>query len=138
MSDSVRPHRQQPTRLPRPWDSPGKNNGVGCQFLLQSDLNVLTAESARSHHQCRQDWKSENESVIMSDTCDPVDGSLPSSSVHGIPQATILVVGSHSLLQGILPTQGLNPGLLHCRQILFHLSYKGTPRQDLGRPESTM
>ena len=34
-SDSVRPHRRQPTRLPRPWDSPGKNAGVGCHFLLQ-------------------------------------------------------------------------------------------------------
>ena len=34
MSDSVRPHRWQPTRLPRPWDSPGKNTGVGCHFLL--------------------------------------------------------------------------------------------------------
>ena len=33
--DSVRPHRQKPTRLPRPWDSPGKNTGVGCHFLLQ-------------------------------------------------------------------------------------------------------
>ena len=35
MSDSVRPHRRQPTRLPRPWDSPGKNTGVGCHFVLQ-------------------------------------------------------------------------------------------------------
>ena len=35
MSDSVRPHKWQPTRLPRPWDSPGKNTGVGCHFLLQ-------------------------------------------------------------------------------------------------------
>ena len=35
MSDSVRPHRRQPTRLPHPWDSPGKNTGVGCHFLLQ-------------------------------------------------------------------------------------------------------
>ena len=35
MSDSVRPHRRHPTRLPRPWDSPGKNTGVGCHFLLQ-------------------------------------------------------------------------------------------------------
>ena len=35
MSDSVRPHRQQPTRLPSPWDSPGKNTGMGCHFLLQ-------------------------------------------------------------------------------------------------------
>ena len=36
MSDSVRPHRRQPTRLCRPWDSPGKNTGVACHFLLQS------------------------------------------------------------------------------------------------------
>ena len=35
MSNSVRPHRRQPTRLPRPWDSPGKNTAVGCHFLLQ-------------------------------------------------------------------------------------------------------
>ena len=35
MSDSVQPHRRQPTRLPRPWDSPGKNTGVGCHCLLQ-------------------------------------------------------------------------------------------------------
>ena len=35
MSSSVRPHRRQPTRLPHPWDSPGKNTGVGCRFLLQ-------------------------------------------------------------------------------------------------------
>ena len=35
VSDSVQPHRRQPTRLPCPWDSPGKNTGVGCHFLLQ-------------------------------------------------------------------------------------------------------
>ena len=39
MSDSVRPHRRQPTRLPHPWDSPGKNTGVGCHFLLQFNLS---------------------------------------------------------------------------------------------------
>ena len=74
----------------------------------------------------------------MSDTCDPMNYSLPGSSKHGIPQARILVVGNHSLLQVILPTQGSNLGLLHCRQILFHLSNKGTPRPDLERAESTM
>ena len=41
MSDSVRPHRRQPTRLPRPWDSPRKNTGVGCHFLLQFCLTEL-------------------------------------------------------------------------------------------------
>ena len=59
----LRPHGLKPSRLLYPWNSPGKNPGVGC----------------------------------------------------------------HSLLQGIFPTQGLNPGLLNCRQILYHLKYLGNP-----------
>ena len=62
ISDSLRPRGLKPTRLLRPWDSPGKNTGVGC----------------------------------------------------------------HSLLQEIFPTQGLNPGLLHCRQTLYRLSHQGS------------
>ena len=74
MSDSVRPHRQQPTRLPRPWDSPGKNTGVGCHFLLQC-MKV----------------KSEREVAQSCPTLsDPMDCSLPGSSVHGIFQARVL------------------------------------------------
>ena len=50
------------------------------------------------------------------------------SSVHGISQARVLEwVGSHSLLQEIFPTQGSNLDLLHCRQILYHLSCRGSP-----------
>ena len=56
-----------------------------------------------------------------------MDCSLPGSSVHGILQARILGLGSHSLLQGIFPTQGLNLGLLHCRWILYHLSHRRSP-----------
>ena len=48
MSDSVRPHRQQPTRLPRLWDSPGKNTGVGCHFLLQGMKVKRESEVAQS------------------------------------------------------------------------------------------
>ena len=59
--------------------------------------------------------------------CDPMDFSLPGSSVYGILQARILEWAAYSLLQGILLTQGLNPGLLHCRQILCCLSHKGSP-----------
>ena len=71
MSDSVRPHRQQPTRLRHPQDSPGKNNGVGCHFLLQC-MKV----------------KSESEVAQSCPTpSDPMDCSLPGSSVHGIFQA---------------------------------------------------
>ena len=58
--------------------------------------------------------------------CDSMDSSLPGSSVHGILQARNTGVGCYSLLQGILPTQGLNPGLLRCRQILYHLSHQGS------------
>ena len=48
VSDSVRPHRRQPTRLPRPWDSPGKNTGVGCHFLLQYMKVKSESEVAQS------------------------------------------------------------------------------------------
>ena len=48
MSNSVRPHRRQPTRMPRPWDSPGKNTGVGCHFLLQCMKVKSESEVAQS------------------------------------------------------------------------------------------
>ena len=184
MSDSVRPQRRQPTRLPRPWDSPGKNTGVGCHILLQC-MKV----------------KSESEVAQSCPTlCDPIDGSPPGSPIPGIIQARMQIittmryhltrvrmaiikktrnskcredvkkreslgtvgetvnwceresrslvsdslrphglyspwnssgqntgVGSLSLLQGIFPTQGSNPGLPLCRQILYQLSHKKSP-----------
>ena len=58
--------------------------------------------------------------------CNPRDCSPPGSSVYEISQVKILGVGCHSVLQGIFLTQGLNPGLLHCRQILYHLSHQGS------------
>ena len=59
--------------------------------------------------------------------CDPIDCKLPGSSVHGILQARILEWGCHFLLQGICPTQGLNPCLLHCRWIPYPLSHCRKP-----------
>ena len=59
--------------------------------------------------------------------CDLMDRSPPGSSVHGDSPGKNIGVGCHSLLQGIFPTQGLNPGLPHCRQILYHLSYREAP-----------
>ena len=74
VSDSVRPQRWQPTRLPCPWGPPGKNTGVGCHFLLQC-MKV----------------KSESEVAQSCPTLsDPMDCSLPGSSVHGIFQARVL------------------------------------------------
>ena len=60
--------------------------------------------------------------------CDPMDCSLPGSSVHGDSPGKNTVVGCHALFQGIFPTQGSNPGL-HCRRILYHLSYQGSPNE---------
>ena len=78
MSNAVQPHRQQPTRLPHPWDSLGKNTGVGCHFLLQC-------------------MKVKSQSAVAQ-SCptlsDPMNCSLPSSSVHGIFQARVLEWGA--------------------------------------------
>ena len=74
----MRPHRQQPTRLSRPWDSPGKNTGVCCHFLLQCMKVKSESEVAQS---CLT-------------LCDPMDFLLPGSSVHGIFQARVLEWGA--------------------------------------------
>ena len=78
VSDSVQPHRRQPTRLPHPWDSTGKNTGMGCHFLLQCTKVKSESEVAQS---C----------LTLSD---PMDCSLPGSSIHGILQARVLEWGA--------------------------------------------
>ena len=80
MSNSVRPHSQQPTRLRRPGDSPGKNTGVGCHFLLQCMKVKSESEVAQSY-------------PLLSN---PMDCSLPGSSIHGIFQARALEWGAIS------------------------------------------
>ena len=57
---------------------------------------------------------------------DPMDYSLPGSSIHGNSPGKNTGVGCHTLLQGFFRTQGLNLGFLHCRQILYHLSHQGS------------
>ena len=58
--------------------------------------------------------------------CNPMDCTLPSSSVHGDSPGKNIRLVCHALLQGIFPIQGSNPGLPHCRWILYHLSYQGS------------
>ena len=135
MSASVRPHRRQPTRLPRPWDSPGKNTGVGCHFLLQcmkvkSEREVTQScptlrdpmdrsLPGSSVIECRLEkknpWDSPGKNTGMgchfllqcmkvksesevSQSCptlgNPMDCSLPGSSIHGIFQARVLEWGA--------------------------------------------
>ena len=94
VSDSVRPHRQQPTRLPCPWDSPGKNTGLGCHFLLQC-MKV----------------KSESEVAQLCPTPrNPMDYSPPGPSVHGVSQARVLewvAIGTYKLIIKYLPGRNL-------------------------------
>ena len=99
MSDSVRPHRRQPTRLLCPWDSPGKNTGVGCHFLLQCMKVKSQSEVAQS---------------CLSPS-DPMDCSLPGSSVHGIFQARVLEWGAIAFSREcILPIKKDWPGSFVC------------------------
>ena len=65
---------------------------------------------------------------VISDSWDPMDYSLPEVSVHVDSPGKNTRVGFHTLLQGIFPTQGSNPGLSHLRCILYHLSHQGSPR----------
>ena len=78
VSDSVRPHRRQPTRLPCPWDSSGKNIGVGCHFLLQCMKVKSESEVAQSCPTLRN----------------PMDCSLPGSSIHRTFHARVLQWGA--------------------------------------------
>ena len=78
MSDSVHPHRRQPTRLPRPWDSPEKNTGVGCHFLPQCMKVKSESEVAQS----------------CPSLSDHMDRILRGSSIHEIFQARVLEWGA--------------------------------------------
>ena len=105
VSDSVRTHRQQPTRLHRPWDSPGKNTGVGCHFLLQTMKVKSESEVA---HSCLT-------------LCDPMDCSLPGSFVHRIFQARVLkwVASSSGPLLNIV----LNPLVSKVQRLCNFVDY---------------
>ena len=92
------PHRRQPTRLPRPWDSPGKNTGVGCHFLLQC-MNV----------------KSERE---VAQLCPTLSESLPGSSVHGIFQARVLEWGAIAFSFTYFAAKSLQSCLTLCDPIM--------------------
>ena len=76
MSNSVRPHRRQPTRLPRPWDSPGKNTGVGCHFPLQR-------MKAKSESEVAQSFRTPS---------DPMDWSPPGSTLQIVVELELEII----------------------------------------------
>ena len=96
MSDSVRPQRQQPTRLPRPWDSPGKNTGVGCHFLLQCMKIKSESEVTQSCPTLAIPWTTSYQAPLS------------------ILQARVLEWGCHCLL----PWTELGDPITNLRQIL--------------------
>ena len=97
MSNSVQPHRRQPTRLPYPWDSLGKNTGMGCHFLLQCMKVKSQSKVTQSCPTLR----------------DPMDCSLSGSSVHGDFQARVLEWGAIAFSRG--------RGLVTANLVLFSL-----------------
>ena len=126
MCDSVRPHGLQPTRLPHSWDSPGKNTGVGCHFLLQSMKVESESEVAQS----------------CPTLSDPMDCSLPGSSVHGIFQLRVLEwvaiafsVGSRKKRKRYSQSRGcffIHPGFFLCGSVAELLPHSPCGRRGRG------
>ena len=120
---TVRPHRRQPTRLRRPWDSPGKNTGVGRHFLLQCMTVKRESEVAQSCLTLRH----------------PMDCSPPGSSVHGIFPARVLEGVASATWEALMNKEwGKRKKVLewvaisfsrdrslHCRRILYRLNEGG-------------
>ena len=133
MSDSVRPHRRQPTKLLCPWGFPGKSTGVGCHCLLSHVQLFATPWTIQSMEFSRPEYWSGQPFPSPGDLPNPgIEPRSPALQVdsypaerQGKPQNT--GVGSLSLLQWTFPTQELKQGLLPCRQILYKLSYQESP-----------
>ena len=111
MSNSLWPHGLYPSTFLYPWNSPGQNSGVGSHFLLQGIFRTQVSHIAGGFF---TSW------------------ALPrnlyqKASLPGKPKNTGM--GSLSILQQIFPTQESNWGLLHCRWILYELSYQGSPNK---------
>ena len=127
----MRPQRRQLTRLPHTWDSLGKNIGVGCHFLLQCMKVKSESEVAQSCLTPR----------------DPMDCSLPGSSIHGICQARVLewvaiafskkgvriLKRQHSFTASVEhPLKAQSKWSKHCKLVLWHQHMAYTPRSELS------
>ena len=126
-----------PTRLLCPWNFPGKNTVAGCHFLLQG----IFPTQASNPILCLLQWQAESLPLVPPGKpinlisayslsrvrlCEPMDCSPLRLLCPWDSPGKDTGVGCHFLLQGIFPTQEPNLGLLHCRQILSQLSYKGS------------
>ena len=107
-----------------PSRSPGRGSSHSCGKARPPKMKAGSLQAASNLTvPCRKKWKVKVTQLCPT-LCDPMDCSLPGSSVCGILQARIL----EWVAFPFSPTQGSNPGLLRCRQIIYHLSYQGSPR----------
>ena len=115
MSDSVRPHRRQPTRLHRPWDSPGKNTGVGCHFLLQCMKLKSESEVTQSCPMPSDPMHHKPTRLLR-----PWDFPGKSTGVGCHCQASLSITNSQSLLKP-MSIESVMPSnyLILCRPLLF-------------------
>ena len=121
LSSSVMSNSLQLHRLYRPWNSPSQNTGVGSLFLLLGIFPTQGSNPGLPH--CRQihyqlSYQGSPQKAKVTQSCLTVCNLGRNSPGQNTG------VGCHSLLQGIFPTQGLNPGVPHCRRILYQLSLK--------------
>ena len=119
-----------------PRDSPGKNSRMGCHSLLQ---RVFLTQGVNLHLLSLLHWHLGSlplalpvcaQSLGHVRLCDPMDCGTPGSSVHVDSPGKNAVWCCHVRLQGIIPAQGSNPGLPHCRWILYHLSHQGNTTRE--------
>ena len=90
MSDPVRPHRRQPIRLPCPWDSPGKNTGVGCHFLLQCMKVKSESEVTQSVQLLATPWTAAHQAPpSMGFSRQEYCSGVPVPSPHKFPESTL-------------------------------------------------
>ena len=106
MSDSVRPHRRRPTRLPHPWDSPGKNTGVGCHFLLQG---IFLTQGSNPRLLCLLHWQMGSLPLVPPGK----PRFLPKVKVKSL--SCVRFFATH----GLLPTRFLLHGIIQARVLEY-------------------
>ena len=114
----MQPHRRQPTSLPHPWDSPGKNTRVGCHFLLQCMRGKSESEVAQS---C----------PTLSYT---MDCSLPGSSIHGVFQARVLEWGTIVFCTCFLEFLNSTKSQTRLSDFSFHKGYIAGKKISISSP----
>ena len=123
MSDSVRPHRRQPTSLPRPWDSPGKSTGVGCHFLLQCMKEKSESEVAQSCPTLTTPWTAAYQAPLsMRFSRQEYWSGMPLPSPPKQSTSTQMQI-NHLTVRFVLRSDALKPRLFRRRYIDLEIKH---------------